>query len=779
MEIYTGKAFKKVFEDEKFIAMFNNESAIILQSCTKSILPRNLQQYNKEYFICIDKYKERYIDTYKYYCDANISDNATVYILDGEYIYADILELGTIHHVSKNYMKNLTLENVNDCVNVICDTGIDYFDSKYIAANDFKINPILHHDLCLQGIKKDGNFIKYFDVQPDYAETEMNTINNLYKLAVEQSCNAIRYVKYQTEDICMIALKKSKSMIVHILPINRTYNICMYASECKDPYILKYIPENILDYDMCVNAIKNNGFSISCVPQKFKTFELIEIAITENPYVIKELSEAEQLPHMIKNVVENKGDCLQYVINKTENICMSAIINDGFAIRYIPHEILTLEMCMIAIKTNTELYDFYVKNKKNKACINNLCQKGLSMRCIQGQAEKICHIAYDKFNDQSLHIMGINRIPSSLRFIKKEYRTEHINELAVKNDGTVLKYIDKDQQTDKICEIAIDQNPVAILHVANKTFALCKRAFEIDRFTAEFFPHDVIDKMLDDVINLISEYPLMIRCLSKEQQTEEICINTVKRSPKALKYIKMQTQQVIQTAICKYYNALKYINNPSNEIIWFALKINPRSIIFVPNPQRNIMLYACTKSYMNDIYAHCVPKLSHSDRLLLIEKNGLMLQTIEPKYQTFDMCLKAIKQNPYALQYVDERYMTNYLCRIAIRKAPMTISYVNKFQTYGLAKLAVTINSRAISNVLPENLTSELVKMATEKNYKTIKYIKNQTYELCETAILTDFASIDYIHDESMARDIRKKYPLKNAIHKLKNAVCALNDMLK
>jgi hypothetical protein len=69
----------------------------------------------------------------------------------------------------------------------------------------------------------------------------------------------------------------------HVKYENRNYNLCLkYLNRSVDDF--EYIPENILDQEMCYIAIKK-GVDISYIPDKFRDRKIYEIAISKCYYV--------------------------------------------------------------------------------------------------------------------------------------------------------------------------------------------------------------------------------------------------------------------------------------------------------------------------------------------------------------------------------------------------------------------------------------------------------------------------------------------------------------
>jgi hypothetical protein len=160
--------------------------------------------------------------------------------------------------------------------------------------------------------------------------------------------------------------------------------------------------------NLCIEAVSNNGFSLSLV--KFSDSQLL-------PGIYYSFEIAEKLgvkrDEIFIKAVKQNGYALQYVRNQkdmtTSEICTEAVKQNSYALEFVDNQ--TVEICLLAVrKTGKSLC--CVKDPKND---KNMKQKGEG----PGQTEEICLEA-------------------------------------VKEDGMALAYVKN--QTVKICLQALYQN---------------------------------------------------------------------------------------------------------------------------------------------------------------------------------------------------------------------------------------------------------------------------------------------------------------------------------
>ena len=152
-----------------------------------------------------------------------------------------------------------------------------------------------------------------------------------------------------------------------------------YLNKFMETKSLKGIPEEYITAEMCYTAITRLGsFEFAIVPEKFKTHEMCLIAVTFNGMNIQYVPEQLLTNDICVAAVQNTGMSLGFVPKEKLNrdICIAAVKNDGPAIcyiprkmidetlrrtalvygngnttlMYIPQELLTYELCEIAVK---------------------------------------------------------------------------------------------------------------------------------------------------------------------------------------------------------------------------------------------------------------------------------------------------------------------------------------------------------------------------------------------------------------------------------------------
>jgi len=82
----------------------------------------------------------------------------------------------------------------------------------------------------------------------------------------------------------------------------------------------------------------------------------------------------------------------------------------------------------------------------------------------------------------------------------------------------------------------------------------------------------------------IFQNPNLLRFLSEEEQTPDLCWTAVISSCYAIRYVKRQTDNLVQKAVLQDPYCLLYVKNPSTDILWSVLENDPYNLKFVRSP---------------------------------------------------------------------------------------------------------------------------------------------------------------------------------------------------
>ena len=160
-------------------------------------------------------------------------------------------------------------------------------------------------------------FEQIIRINPAFIRIIPNPSIELYKLAFAASANELRYIKNQTDEMCLEAVK-----------------INLFALNC----VKKQTDE------ICLEAVKHDGLALQYV--KDQTDEICLEAVKRNYAAIDYVKK--QTDEICLEAVKQHGLVLYLVKNQTNEICLEAVKQNGMALRYVKNQ--TTEICLEAVK---------------------------------------------------------------------------------------------------------------------------------------------------------------------------------------------------------------------------------------------------------------------------------------------------------------------------------------------------------------------------------------------------------------------------------------------
>ena len=145
-----------------------------------------------------------------------------------------------------------------------------------------------------------------------------------------------------------------------------------------DPDALRYIPQEMLSEELCLDVVKRNGHVLKYIPQHLQTEEMCIEALTNDFHALKYIHEhTENITNEAIKIF--RSDPIKHVYDfkhlkfQPEDLCWLLINHDVECIMHIPNP--TEEMCMFCIEKECNVLR-YIKNKTDKICF-----KALEINC--------------------------------------------------------------------------------------------------------------------------------------------------------------------------------------------------------------------------------------------------------------------------------------------------------------------------------------------------------------------------------------------------------------
>jgi len=120
--------------------------------------------------------------------------------------------------------------------------------------------------MCLEAVKQK----KYADT--DKLEQKMEHIAEAALERVSKSGRG-QSAALSPEEAEALLVEGDDYAFAHVLEELRTAELCLEAVK-KNGYVLKFIPEELKTAELCLEAVKSNGYGLNYVPDKLKTAEM-------------------------------------------------------------------------------------------------------------------------------------------------------------------------------------------------------------------------------------------------------------------------------------------------------------------------------------------------------------------------------------------------------------------------------------------------------------------------------------------------------------------------
>jgi hypothetical protein len=178
----------------------------------------------------------------------------------------------------------------------------------------------------------------------------------------------------------------------------------------------------------------------------------------------------------------------------------------GLALKYVPKDKITFEICELAVKQNGLALEYVpneimTDNEYLKICARAVFEDGCAFKYVL--IEKLT----DEMTDKIIEL-AIKKCGCMLKYVPIEKKTDEIIELAVQNDGLALEYVPDNKKSQEIIESAVQNDGFALEYVLadnmtnDKYFEICKLAVQQTGLALKYV---LADNMTNDEYYTICE----------------------------------------------------------------------------------------------------------------------------------------------------------------------------------------------------------------------------------------------------------------------------------
>ena len=182
--------------------------------------------------------------------------------------------------------------------------------------------------------------------------------------------------------------------------------------------------------------------------------------------------------------------------------------------------------------------------------------------------------------------LAVEQESRALVFVPEQLKTPELCKIAVKENGTALDFVPEEFKTPKLCRIAVEDNSQALQYVPEqlRTPELCKIAVSKDSWTLQYVPEKLRTPELCKIA--VSEDSWTLHYVPKQLKTPELCKIAVSKDGQALRHVpeELKTPELCKIAVSKDGQALLYVPEElkTPELCKIAVKENGRALQYVP-----------------------------------------------------------------------------------------------------------------------------------------------------------------------------------------------------
>jgi hypothetical protein len=170
------------------------------------------------------------------------------------------------------------------------------------------------------------------------------------------------------EDLCLLKVMcgtavseymPSSSSLAYFPNHLKTHKVCALAVEL-DGCELDFVPEKLVDMDMCWDAVRSDPKCLKCVPNQFRTEDMQTFCKIIEMTSLLNLPKDLGFSDLYEMAVRNEATTLKYIPNMfiTEHMCLEAVSKDGCLLEYVPPQFKTKHVYKAALAQNWKCHVF-------------------------------------------------------------------------------------------------------------------------------------------------------------------------------------------------------------------------------------------------------------------------------------------------------------------------------------------------------------------------------------------------------------------------------------
>ena len=263
---------------------------------------------------------------------------------------------------------------------------------------------------------------------------------------------------------------------------------------------------------------------------------------------------------------------------------LGIIQENGNMIRYVPHELQTLELCISAMQRGSYIFNLISpKFHTREICMmisdDDLYQMEqypmLHLVTVQRNWRNLRHVE-DKHKNDELCTLAVQQDIRALEYVSLNYLTPEVCLNAVRQDGCIIRILPEKVKTPELYLAAVQQNGLAIDYISNPTTEICLAAVQQNGLALEFIPSKYFNGSMDIPNDTVLTVDV---CLAAVRQNGLALEFITSRPPRSV-FSKYQTPEIYMAAFLQNHQSLKYISS-TQTITQSGVRytFNPKSVL--------------------------------------------------------------------------------------------------------------------------------------------------------------------------------------------------------
>lgn len=233
----------------------------------------------------------------------------------------------------------------------------------------------------------------------------------------------IRFMKNKEESLYMLAIDRDPYVLEYIDEADQTENICL-AAVMKNSSLFRYAKK--INIDICEATIKKSAYSILSIPDEHITEELSMLAVSVNGLVLKYVKDEYKTDDVCNSAIMQNGNAIEFVPNPTDEQYKVAIEVTPYAIQFMKKP--SLELCISAIKKDMSVLK-YINNPPEELYLEVVKLDGTAIKYM------------DTFNFETF-LTALSNTSLAMKYLSPDYEDEDLCFTSVVINPDCVKYID-------------------------------------------------------------------------------------------------------------------------------------------------------------------------------------------------------------------------------------------------------------------------------------------------------------------------------------------------